>query len=73
MTTSAAKANRNAEIVDRLEAEIERLTAALRDTPCPRPANTAPDDLTAGQCVDRLECGCNIGAALAPATTGRPT
>jgi hypothetical protein len=29
MTTSAAKANRNAEIVDRLEAEIERLRARL--------------------------------------------
>lgn len=28
MTTSAAKANRNAAIVERLEAEIERLTAA---------------------------------------------
>jgi hypothetical protein len=29
--TSAAKANRNAEIVDRLEAENTRLRAALKD------------------------------------------
>lgn len=29
MTTSAAKANRNADIVERLEAEIERLRAAV--------------------------------------------
>lgn len=30
MTTSAAKANRNADIVERLEAKIERLTATLK-------------------------------------------
>lgn len=32
MTTSAAKANRNADIVNRLEAENERLLAALKLT-----------------------------------------
>jgi len=31
MTTSAAKANRNADIVDRLEAENERLRTLLLD------------------------------------------
>lgn len=63
MTTSAAKANRNAEIVDRLEAEIDRLTAALG-------AIRDRDDRNGSLPAAYREI---IDAAFAPATTGRPT
>lgn len=49
---------------DALAQEVERLRQTLRETSCPRPCNGRPDDLTAGQCFDFLECGCHIGAAL---------
>jgi hypothetical protein len=35
-----------------------------RELPCPRPANSDPDDTTIGQCVDLGHCGCCYGAAL---------
>lgn len=49
---------------DEMQAEIHRLRDALGSAGCPRPANAAPDDTTVAQCVQRLECGCDLGAAL---------
>ena len=62
---------RNAAI-KRLSAKIESdakviaaLRLSLRDCPCPRPANSDPDDTTIGQCMDLKHCGCCYGTALA--------
>ncbi len=56
------------EAYDRLRREKEALVEVLRDCPCPRPANAAPDGLTVEQCMARLECGCDWGDALRSAT-----
>ncbi len=42
-----------------------KVIAAFRDCPCPRPANSDPDDTTIGQCLDLKHCGCCYGSALA--------
>lgn len=47
--TSAAKANRRADIVDRLEAEIERLRAALESLTKDPPATLAREPDEAGK------------------------
>jgi hypothetical protein len=61
----------NDALIDALAAERaarERMRGLLRDCRCPRPANTAPDYTTVGECLSRLECGCTYGSALsAPA------
>jgi hypothetical protein len=44
---------------------IAALRLSLRDCPCPRPANSDPDDTTIGQCMDLKHCGCCYGTALA--------
>lgn len=71
--TSAAKANRNAEIVDRLEAECRRLRAAYlahiqMENACKR---------TGSPCREPEKCGCHIECAnliaQAPAPTGKQT
>lgn len=41
------------------------LRDALRDSPCPRPANDQPADQNVGACVDKGLCGCQNGQALA--------
>lgn len=50
-----------------LIAAAPELLAELRTSPCPRPSNAAPDDLTVDQCMARNECGCSCGAAIAKA------
>ncbi len=51
----------------RLIAAAPDLLAALLSSPCPRPANAAPDDISVEVCIARDECGCNCGAAIAKA------
>ncbi len=51
----------------RLIAAAPDLLAALLASPCPRPANAAPDDISVETCITRDECGCNCGAAIAKA------
>lgn len=48
-----------------LRKRVAALQEELRGTPCPRPCNGRPDDLTAGACIDYGECGCCVGATLA--------
>lgn len=40
------------------------LRDALRDSPCPRPANGQPEDQNVGDCVDKGLCGCQNGESL---------
>lgn len=49
---------------------FEAMREALRTCRCPRPSNEAPDGTTVEQCMARLECGCDCGAALALAGKG---
>lgn len=48
-----------------LRAEKAELVAMLQRCSCPRPANSAPDDLSVEGCRQRGECGCDIGDLLA--------
>jgi hypothetical protein len=54
-------------------AAVEKLEAALRTCPCPRPVSPASDGfgyLTTADCKARGECGCDQGAALQAETKG---
>lgn len=57
----------SAEANARLIAAAPNMFAELAECPCPRPANAAPDNLTVRQCLDRNECGCSRGGAIAKA------
>lgn len=46
---------------ERLTRERDEARRALRELPCPRPANCDPDDTTIGQCYDKGNCGCIYG------------
>lgn len=52
----------------RLIAAAPDLLAVVKISPCPRPANAAPDHLTVEQCMGHGECGCDAGAAVRKAT-----
>lgn len=43
---------------------LERMEAALKEAPCPRPYNADPDDITAGKCNEIGHCGCVYRAVL---------
>lgn len=47
------------------------LRDALRDSPCPRPANGQPEDQNVGDCFDKGLCGCQNGEALRVASAER--
>jgi hypothetical protein len=63
MSTDAARTYywfRGQEAADRIEA----LQNELRDTLCPSPVLTAPDDQTTGECVASGKCGCGRNRLL---------
>jgi hypothetical protein len=66
---------RQAAEIKRLQAENERLRAALRECPCPGGGfNGMPEgaEPTIGLCIDHGVCGCSLGEPLQP-TPGRKT
>lgn len=48
-----------------MHTEKAELVAMLQRCSCPRPASSAPDDLSVEGCRQRGECGCDIGDLLA--------
>jgi len=49
---------------EKLEAENATLREALKESPCPRPINAAPDDTSVEACVNAGDCGCGAAAVM---------
>ena len=58
--------------VQKLTKERDHARQLLRDFPCPRPANSDPDDTTIGACMDLGHCGCEYGVACGYVATTMP-
>jgi len=80
MIRTAQKAPKHLKRVDTIAPKTEVLLTPKegvdlmlreRDKPCPRPANRRPDNLTVGECIDFVECGCGAKEKMTAIATAK--